>query len=180
MGDTVTYAAHRALLPRTVAREGIQQRGHHLVSRHRHHQPRRHRKLGARRRLPPIAERSVRRLAIVGRGARCDAANVLTRGAETAPVADADHAPHVRGRLDRHRPMDRSAAEPRARCRGHPADRPVRGVLLLRRLGRQHRLARRPAPADHSCLRHERTRSSRSRTARRCGCGWKGSWATRA
>ncbi len=105
--------------------------GHHLVSRHGNHQSRHHRKLGARRRLSPIAERSVRRLAIIGRRVRCDAANVLTRGVETAPGADADHAAHVRGRLDRHRSMDRSATEPRARGGGHLADRPVRGVLRL-------------------------------------------------
>ena len=123
MGDTVTYAAHRALLPRTVAGEGIQPR----PTSRRFPPPAPPTPVSPKARSSPsiyrrVAERSVRRLATVGRGVRRDAANVLARRAEAAPVADADHAPHVRGRLDRHRPVDRRAAEcwcsmRRASCR---------------------------------------------------------------
>ncbi len=110
MGDTFTYAAHRALLP-----------GQSLVREYGHGDitsfpatgttnPGITEKSALGGRLPPIAERGVRRLAAVGRGTRGHAANVLTRRAETAPVADADHATYVRGGLDRHRPMDGRAA----------------------------------------------------------------------
>ena len=55
MGDTFTYAAHRALLPgQSLVREYSRAR-HHLVSRHRHHQSRHQRQVGARRRLSAAA-----------------------------------------------------------------------------------------------------------------------------
>ena len=56
------------------------------------------------------------------------AARVLARRIETASVADADHATYLRGRLDRHWPMDRRAAQRGAPGCRHPAVRQVRGV----------------------------------------------------
>ena len=70
MGDTFTYAAHRALLPGQSLVQGIHAERHHLVPRDRHDQSRRQRKIALGERLSPLAGRRVRRLAAVGRRTR--------------------------------------------------------------------------------------------------------------
>ena len=68
---------------------------------------------GVRRSLPPPAGWRVRGLATAGRRPRREAAGVLAGRAEAVPAADPDHAAHVRGRVERHRPVDgRSALAP--------------------------------------------------------------------
>ena len=111
MGDTLTYAAHRALLPaHSLVREyGVGDLTSFPATGH--DESRGEREVGSSVRSTGGCRRGAFadwRLIVEGRVARPRI--VLARRAEAAPVADADHAAHLRGRLDRDRPVDRRAA----------------------------------------------------------------------
>ena len=164
-----------------VAGEGIHTAGHHVVSRHRHDRPRR---------------RSTSQGSATPTGG-CRAASSPTGGCRSRDesprprsfsLADLKRLPS-RTQITRHTCEEGWTAI--GQWTGVPLSlvldaagmlptREVRGLLLLRRLGRQHRPARRPAPADDPRLRHERTRSPDP--ARRAGAaaGRTPDWATRA
>ena len=160
MGDSFTYAAHRS-----AAAAGSRWSGN-TASRTSPRSPRRAPRTPADRAsrhsasLPPAAGRSVRGLAAVGRRPRGRAASFS--------LADLKRLPS-RTQITRH------TCEEGWTAIGEWTGVPLSAVLdaagilpsasfvvfhSLRRLDRQHRPARRPAPADDPGLRHERAGSS--------------------
>ena len=158
LGDNLTYAAHRALLPRGLAREYGREHisSFPAIGTTNPADPNMPLSATLGQRYAGLRAGAFRdyRVSIEGRVAQ--ARHVLACGPPALPQPHADHAAHVRRRLVGHRGVDGCRAGSRPGRGRHAAGRAVRPVPRLRRPGGRHRHDRCAAPADAPRLRDER------------------------